>query len=43
MTKVEDVVEEAVDEALLHGCAVEVCDGNADLDVLGGIGALLRY
>lgn len=43
MTKVEDVVEEAVDEALLHGCAVEVCDGDADLDVLGGIGALLRY
>jgi len=38
-----DVVEEAVEEALAQSCEVEICVGNADLDVLGGIGALLRY
>lgn len=43
MDKLEDVVEEAVDEALMQGTRVEVCVGNADLDVLGRIGALLRY
>ncbi len=26
-----------------QSCQVEVCVGNADLDVLGRIGALLRY
>jgi peptide chain release factor subunit 1 len=40
---VEDIVEEAVDIALAQSCHVEVCVDNADLDVLGRIGALLRY
>jgi hypothetical protein len=43
MDKVADIVEEAIDEALGQSCRVEVCAGNADLDVLGRIGALLRY
>ncbi len=43
MDKVPDVIEEAVDEALNQGCKVEMCVANADLDVLGRIGALLRY
>lgn len=43
MRQVDDVVEEAVEEALAQSCRVEMCVGNADLDVLGGIGALLRY
>lgn len=42
MTKVEDVIGEAVDEALTQGCRVDVCV-NADLDVQGRIGALLRF
>lgn len=40
---VEDVVEEAIDDALAQGGEVEICVGNADLDVHGRIGALLRY
>ncbi len=43
MRQVDDVVEEAVEEALAQSCRVEMCVGNADLDVLGSIGALLRY
>lgn len=43
MGRVEDVVEEAVEDALTQSCRVAVCTGNADLDVLGRIGALLRY
>ena len=43
MVAVEDIVEEAIEEALQQKCRVEVCPGNADLDVLGRIGALLRY
>lgn len=43
MTHIEDVVEEAVEVALSQSCVVDVCAGNADLDVLGRIGALLRY
>jgi len=43
MDGVEDVVEEAVEEALGQSCRVEICVGNADLDVMGGIGALVRY
>jgi peptide chain release factor subunit 1 len=43
MLAVDDVIEEAVEEALTQSCEVEICVGNADLDVLGGIGALLRY
>ena len=43
MEHVDDVVHDAVDVALGQSCHVEVCVGNADLDVLGRIGALLRY
>jgi hypothetical protein len=43
MHEVEDVVSEAVDDALNAGAAVDVCVGNADLDVLGRIGAFLRF
>jgi peptide subunit release factor 1 (eRF1) len=43
MEELEDVVEEAIDEALSQSCRVEICVGNADLDVLGRVGALLRY
>lgn len=43
MVRVDDVVEEAIEEAITQNCQVEVCDGNADLDVLGRIGALLRF
>lgn len=39
----DDVIHEVVDTALRTGCALQVCVGNADLDVLGRIGALLRY
>jgi peptide subunit release factor 1 (eRF1) len=43
MQELDDVVEEAVDHALAGRCKVEVCRGNADLDVLGRVGALLRF
>ena len=43
MDRVDDVIEEAIEEALAQSCEVEICEGNADLDVLGRIGALLRY
>jgi peptide chain release factor subunit 1 len=43
MHQVDDVVEEAVEDALNQSCKVEICVDNADLDVLGRIGALLRY
>ncbi len=43
MEHLDDVVEEAVQAAFSQSCRVEVCVGNADLDVLGRIGALLRY
>jgi peptide chain release factor subunit 1 len=43
MMHVQDVVDEAVAEALAQKCRVEMCSGNADLDVLGRIGALLRF
>jgi len=43
MAKVDDVVEEAVEEALAQSCRVEVVVGDADLDVMGCIGALLRF
>jgi hypothetical protein len=43
MTAVPDLVEEAVEAALAQSCRVVVCDGSADLDVLGRVGALLRY
>ena len=43
MARVDDVVEEAVEDALAQSCKVEVTVENADLDVLGRIGALLRF
>jgi len=43
MTEVADLVEETVEDALAQSCQVEICVGNADLDVMGRIGALLRY
>jgi peptide subunit release factor 1 (eRF1) len=43
MLRVGDVVEDAIEEALAQGLPVTICVGNADLDVLGRIGALLRY
>jgi len=43
MDEVADVVEEAVEDALAQACRVGFCRDNADLDVLGRVGALLRY
>jgi peptide subunit release factor 1 (eRF1) len=43
MHLVDDVVEEAVEEALANKCRVQIVRANADLDVLGRIGALLRF
>lgn len=43
MIAVPDIVEVAVEVALGQSCRVVVCAGNADLDVLGRVGALLRY
>jgi peptide subunit release factor 1 (eRF1) len=43
MERVDDVVEEAIEHAMAQGVPVTICIGNADLDVLGRIGALLRY
>ncbi len=43
MERVPDVVELAVAHTLATHGRVLVCIGNADLDVLGRIGALLRY
>jgi peptide chain release factor subunit 1 len=43
MDHLDDVVEEAVQEAMHQSCRIEMCVENADLDVLGRIGALLRF
>jgi hypothetical protein len=43
MERVDDVVEEALEAALTQGIPVTICVADADLDVLGRIGALLRY
>lgn len=43
MRHLADLVQEAVDQAVAQSCRVDVCTGNADLDVLGRVGALLRY
>lgn len=43
MERLDDVVEEAIQEAMRQSCEIEMCVENADLDVLGRIGALLRY
>ncbi len=40
---VDDIVEQAVEVALGQRCQVEICVDNPDLDVMGRIGALLRY
>jgi len=43
LERVPDVVEDAIEEALAQGIPVTICAANADLDVLGRIGALLRW
>jgi peptide chain release factor subunit 1 len=43
MHYLDDVVSDAVQQAMNQSCRVEVCVENADLDVLGRIGALLRF
>ncbi len=43
MHQVDDVVEEAVEEALNQSCRLAICRANPDLDVLGRIGAILRF
>jgi len=43
MEPVDDVVEEALDMALSQSCRVRLCVDNADLDVLGRVGAVLHY
>lgn len=43
MQRVGDVVEDAIEVALTQDIPVTICLGNADLDVLGRVGALLRY
>src|SRR5690606_9085350 len=42
MTEVDDLVEDAIEEALAQSSQVEICVGNADLDAMGRAGALLR-
>lgn len=43
MDRAEDVIEDAVEAALDQSCRVDVVVANPDLDVLGRIGALLRF
>jgi peptide subunit release factor 1 (eRF1) len=43
MVHTDDVVEDAVQQALAQSCRVSVHVDSADLDVLGRVGALLRY
>jgi peptide chain release factor subunit 1 len=43
LTPVDDIVEQTVELALAQSCQVEICVDNPDLDVMGRIGALLRY
>jgi peptide subunit release factor 1 (eRF1) len=43
MDPIDDVIEDAVHQALSQGSRVEICVDNADLDVLGRVGALLRF
>jgi glucokinase len=38
MLEVDDLVEDVVEEALAQQCQLEICVGNADLDVMGRIG-----
>lgn len=43
LVRVPDVVEDAIEVALTSKIPVTICVADADLDVLGRIGALLRY
>jgi hypothetical protein len=43
MDHLDDVVEHLVEQLIVEGTTVDICVGNADLDVAGRIGALLRY
>ncbi len=43
MERTEDIVSDAIDAAFGEGARVVMCETNADLDVHGRIGALLRY
>jgi len=43
MDHVDDIVEVVIDRLLVERTPVDICVENADLDVLGRIGALLRY
>jgi peptide chain release factor subunit 1 len=43
MEKCDDIVEEAIDEALAQAARVAVCRVDPDLDVLGRIGGLVRF
>jgi peptide chain release factor subunit 1 len=43
MERAGDVVERAIEETLRQGGHVKVCVANADLDVAGRVGALLRF
>ncbi len=43
MQKVEDLIEEVIQEALHQSCKIVTASESADLDCLGGIAALLRY
>ncbi|HVN50482.1 MAG TPA: hypothetical protein VMT43_03570, partial [Acidimicrobiales bacterium] len=43
LTPVDDIVEHAIEATLAQSCDVEICVDNPDLDVMGRIGALLRY
>ncbi|HVM10412.1 MAG TPA: hypothetical protein VM345_18275 [Acidimicrobiales bacterium] len=43
MEREDDIVERAIEEAMQQAARVKVCVDNADLDVLGRIGALLRF
>lgn len=43
MQKVDDLIEEVVQEALRQSCKIVTASESSDLDCLGGIAALLRY
>lgn len=43
MLREADVVELAIEEAMLQSAHVQICVDNADLDVVGRVGALLRF
>lgn len=43
MRRVDDVVELAIEDAVLNAARVRVCAANADLDVMGRVAAHLRF